>query len=70
VAALCHDASRFAGALYAPAQRRNSAGVYASPIEGSLVISVDGKIIGGIGVSGVNADQDGVVAKAGADAFK
>ena len=42
----------------------------ASPIEGGLVIMVDGKIIGGIGVSGVTADQDGMVAKAGADAFK
>lgn len=42
----------------------------ASPIEGGLVITVDGKIIGGVGVSGVNADQDGMVAKAGADAFK
>ena len=42
----------------------------ASPVEGGLVIAVDGKIIGGIGVSGVNSDQDGVVAKAGADAVK
>jgi len=30
----------------------------------------DGKVIGGIGVSGVAGDQDGVVAKAGADALK
>ena len=42
----------------------------ASPIEGGLPIFVGGKIIGGIGVSGVNADQDGMVAKAGADALK
>ena len=42
----------------------------ASTVEGGLPISVDGKIIGAIGVSGVNADQDGMVAKAGADAFK
>ena len=42
----------------------------ASVVEGGLPIVVDGKIIGGIGVSGVNADQDGVVAKAGADALK
>jgi uncharacterized protein GlcG (DUF336 family) len=35
-----------------------------------LPISIDGKIIGAIGVSGVTADQDGMVAKAGADAFK
>jgi glc operon protein GlcG len=30
---------------------------------------VDGKIIGAIGVSGGSSDQDGVVAKAGADAL-
>ena len=35
-----------------------------------MPIIVDGKIIGGVGVSGVNADQDGMVAKAGADALK
>jgi uncharacterized protein GlcG (DUF336 family) len=40
----------------------------ASAVEGGLPLIVDGRIIGGIGVSGVNADQDGVVAKAGADA--
>lgn len=39
-----------------------------SPVEGGIPLVVDGKIIGGIGVSGVNSDQDGVVAKAGADA--
>jgi len=27
-------------------------------------------VVGGIGVSGVNADQDGMVAKAGADVTK
>ena len=37
----------------------------ASTVEGGLPIIVDGKIIGGVGVSGVNADQDGMVAKAG-----
>ncbi len=42
----------------------------ASVVEGGLPLVVDGKVIGGIGVSGVNADQDGVVAKAGADALK
>jgi uncharacterized protein GlcG (DUF336 family) len=40
----------------------------ASTVEGGLTLVIDGKIIGGIGVSGVNSDQDGVVAKAGADA--
>lgn len=42
----------------------------ASMVEGGLPLFVDGKVIGAIGVSGVNADQDGVVAKAGADALK
>jgi glc operon protein GlcG len=37
----------------------------ASPVEGGLPIVQDGKIIGGIGVSGVTAEQDGQVAKAG-----
>lgn len=42
----------------------------ASPIEGGLTLMLDGKVIGGIGVSGVNSDQDAVVAKAGVDAVK
>lgn len=42
----------------------------ASPIEGGLTLMLDGKIIGGIGVSGVNSDQDAVVAKAGVDSVK
>lgn len=42
----------------------------ASPIEGGLPIMRGGKIIGGIGVSGVTSQQDGIVAKAGADAVK
>ncbi len=42
----------------------------ASSVEGGLPIIIGGKIVGGIGVSGVNSDQDGVVAKAGADALK
>lgn len=37
----------------------------ATPLQGGLPIVVDGKIIGGIGVSGVLATQDEVVAKAG-----
>ena len=43
---------------------------YASPLESGLPLTLDGKIIGAIGVSGVNPDQDGVVAKAGADTMK
>ena len=42
----------------------------ASAIEGGTPIVVEGKIIGAIGVSGVTAEQDGQVAKAGADALK
>jgi glc operon protein GlcG len=42
----------------------------ANPVEGGLVLMQDGKVIGGVGVSGANADQDGVVAKAGSDAVK
>lgn len=42
----------------------------ASPVEGGVPIVIDGRIIGGIGVSGVGSDQDGVVAKARADALK
>lgn len=38
-----------------------------TPLQGGLPIVVDGKIIGGIGVSGVLATQDEVVAKAGMD---
>ena len=42
----------------------------ASLVEGGLPINVDGKIIGGVGVSGVTSEQDGIVAKACADAMK
>lgn len=42
----------------------------ANPVEGGLVLMLDGKVIGGVGVSGANADQDGIVAKAGVDAVK
>ena len=42
----------------------------ASPVEGGLTLMIEGKVVGGIGVSGVNSDQDGVVAKAGADVVK
>jgi uncharacterized protein GlcG (DUF336 family) len=39
------------------------------PSEGGLPITVDGKVIGGIGVSGVTSAQDGQVAKAGLEAL-
>jgi uncharacterized protein GlcG (DUF336 family) len=40
----------------------------ASPLEGGVPIIVNGMVIGAIGVSGATAVQDGLVAKAGADA--
>jgi len=40
-----------------------------TPLQGGLPIVIDGKIIGGIGVSGVLAPQDEMVAKAGIDAL-
>ena len=41
----------------------------ANAVEGGIPLTVDGKIIGAIGVSGGSAEQDGVVAKAGGDAM-
>ncbi len=41
----------------------------ANAVEGGLPIVVDGKVVGGIGVSGRSAEQDGVIAKAGLDAL-
>lgn len=43
---------------------------YASPVEGGLPITIDGKVAGAIGVSGVTSEQDGIVAKAGLDGLK
>jgi uncharacterized protein GlcG (DUF336 family) len=42
----------------------------AVPIEGGLPLLMDGKIVGAIGVSGGTSQQDGMVAKAGADTLK
>lgn len=42
----------------------------ATPVEGGIPLTVEGKIIGAIGVSGMASDQDSMVAKAGADALK
>ncbi len=42
----------------------------ANAVEGGVPLTVDGKIIGAIGVSGGSAEQDGVVAKAGLDGMK
>jgi glc operon protein GlcG len=41
-----------------------------TPVDGGLPIMVDGRVLGGIGVSGVNADQDAQVAQAGLNALK
>ena len=40
-----------------------------TPLEGGILIVVDGKIIGAIGVSGALSSQDAQIAKAGADAL-
>lgn len=40
------------------------------PLEGGLPIVVDGRYIGGIGVSGVTSEQDGVIAQAGLNALR
>jgi glc operon protein GlcG len=42
----------------------------AVPVEGGLPLILDGKIVGGIGLSGGASSQDGQAAKAGADALK
>jgi len=41
----------------------------AVPLEGGIPLTVDGQMIGAIGVSGVTAQQDGMIAQAGADAL-
>lgn len=41
----------------------------ANPLEGGIPIIVDGKIIGGIGVSGVSSEQDAQIATAGVEAL-
>jgi uncharacterized protein GlcG (DUF336 family) len=40
------------------------------PMEGGIPIEIDGRIVGGIGVSGVQSGQDAQVARAGAEALK
>ncbi len=42
----------------------------ALPIEGGLPIVIDGKVIGGIGISGLTSQQDGQVAQAALDRLK
>jgi len=42
----------------------------AMPLEGGLPIKVGDQVVGAIGVSGVTAQQDGQIAKAGADVIQ
>ena len=42
----------------------------ASMLEGGIPILVDGKIVGGVGVSGVTAQQDAQIGQAGIDTLK
>ncbi len=42
----------------------------AVPLDGGLLLVIDGKIVGGIGVSGAAGDQDAQCARAGVDAVK
>ena len=42
----------------------------AMPLDGGWPIVIDGKIVGGIGVSGVTGAQDAQIGKAGVDALK
>jgi uncharacterized protein GlcG (DUF336 family) len=42
----------------------------ASTLDGGVPIVADGKVIGGIGVSGATGEQDAQVARAGADSLK
>jgi len=42
----------------------------AMPVDGGWPIVIDGKIVGGIGVSGVTGAQDAQIGKAGVDALK
>lgn len=39
------------------------------PFDGGVPITVDGQIIGAVGVSGATAQQDGMIAQAGVDAL-
>jgi glc operon protein GlcG len=41
----------------------------ATPIEGGVPLVYEGNFVGAIGVSGVQSSQDGIIAKAGADAL-
>ena len=40
------------------------------PLEGGVPVTVGGKVVGAVGVSGVTSEQDAIVAQAGADAIR
>ncbi|MNF17134.1 hypothetical protein D3C80_2204720 [compost metagenome] len=40
-----------------------------TPLEGGVPIIVEGQVVGAVGVSGVKADQDALIAKAGVAAL-
>ena len=42
----------------------------ATPFEGGVPLVAGGKVIGAIGISGMSAQQDGLIAQAGADALE
>ena len=42
----------------------------ASPLEGGIPIVMDGKLVGGVGVSGVTSAQDAQIARAGIESLK
>jgi glc operon protein GlcG len=42
----------------------------ANMVEGGVPLTVDGKIIGALGISGMSSAEDGEIAKAGVDALK
>jgi uncharacterized protein GlcG (DUF336 family) len=50
--------------------QRHPRGAGAVPLDGGVPIISGGKLVGAIGVSGGTGQQDGQVAKAGADAIK
>jgi uncharacterized protein GlcG (DUF336 family) len=41
-----------------------------TPVEGGLPVVIDGKVVGGVGISGLTSAQDGQVAQAGLAALK
>ena len=61
----------FEDALAAGGDGLRTLGLYgAVPLEGGFPLIMDGKIVGGIGVSGAKSSEDAICAKAGADTLK